>query len=203
VGGFDEESARLIELADRLESECGAAYFRDMPMQMRETVTELTAERAREIPLRRALAADPNLVDCVLCGFASEGHRLAKRLHCGQTFPFADRWVRATGIGPAEGFSYELASLPNQPQQLIVTVAGNGPPAPGRLRIGDQEFPLEPNAGPQLASGVDPAGSPAAPGVHDCAFPLSPSPEPRRRVWLWSTSSLPCWIATIRLLKSL
>ena len=52
-----------------------------MTKALRDWAPGLKAEREMEIPLRNAMEADKAVVDYVLCGFAAEGHCLAKRLH--------------------------------------------------------------------------------------------------------------------------
>jgi hypothetical protein len=184
---FEAERHRLLALADKVENAAGPDFFRRMPHRMRDVAKGLAAERELELPLRRSIEAEPGMVDYVLCGFASEGHRLAKRLHTGATFRFADRYVRATGIGPDEGFTYHLRPMPAQMHRLVVTLAGDGQSAPGRIRIGAAEHSLE---------------TAEIHGLKDFAFPVPPWNEKELPVRVWSTSAQPCRVATIRLLRA-
>lgn len=183
---FEVERKEFRDLADRIEARHGSDFFRKMPACMRSIADGIAAERAVEVPLRRSLRKRPGLVDYVLCGFAAEGHRLAKRLHTGQTFPFADRFVRATGVGPSEGFAYHLKSLPHRPQRLIVTLAADGAPRPGILRVGDRDLALDP---------------PPSQGLARLEFDLPPRAGKELVIRCSSTTPRPCWVATLELFE--
>jgi len=183
TSGFGREARRFLALAELIRRRFGRAYFRGMPVRMRELVDGLRRERALEIPLRRRLAGLPGLVDAALCGFASEGHRLAKRLHSGRTFTFRNRWVRATGMGPGEGIAYRLRSMPGRGQRLTVTLASDGEPCHGVLTVGARTIRLD-----------------LAPfkGFREVSADLAPSGARSVRVSLWSTAAQPCRVAEIR-----
>jgi hypothetical protein len=184
VGSFDSEATRLVELANDIERRLGENFFRQMPRQMRSIATGLAGERKLEIPLRRAMESRDDIADYVLCGFAAEGHRLAKRLHTGRTFSRGDCFVRATGLGEAEGISYELKSAANRPRRLLLTLLAQGTPTPGVMRIGPQKFAFDPGS---------------AIGPVQFAFRLPPRTPARFRVHIASVSNKPCAVTSIEL----
>lgn len=142
---FEIEAGRLLDLADAIEREHGAEFWLHLPSRMRDVALGLAAERAVERPLRREIESSLRPADYILCGFASEGHRLGKMLHAGRTFEFMGRWVRETGIGEDEGIRYVLNGRPGRPHRLTLTVAGDGETArPGVIRAGavEQAFDL-------------------------------------------------------------
>jgi hypothetical protein len=146
VASFGDESAAFLALADDIARAEGEGFFKDMPARMRGFVQGLREERAVELPRRRALAAEAGLLDCVLCGLASEGHKLAKRLHTGAAVFRDSRYYRATGLGDGEGFSYELAAPEGQKLRVEMTVVGSGGPAPAEARLGPHRHEFEVNA---------------------------------------------------------
>lgn len=186
VDAYDIECRRLLELADRIDREKGPKFWLHMADRMRGIVMGLNFERRLEIPLRRQFEARHDVVDYVLCGFAAEGHRLEKMLHSGDTFDLGDRYVRATGLGPEQAFSYRLRIRPNRPHRLVVTLAGKtGYHAPGRIRIGQREELLD--AGPLH-------------GNVDIPFDLAASPEEELKVTIWSTAARRVQVAALALL---
>jgi hypothetical protein len=179
TGDFESEAAVLLKMADDVEAKFGAKFFREMPGRMRGIVTGLRAEREREIPLRRQFAALPGVVDFVLCGFAAEGHAVGKRVHTGATVPWRDRYVRATGAGKAQGFSYELKVRPGKAHRLVVELAESGP---GELTCGSVTAAL-------------PAGT------REVTVELPALGTDRVRVFFASTTPQPCRVATIRVVE--
>ena len=184
TAGFEAEADRLRALADRIERNHGPDFWGSMPVRMRGVADGLAAERAMEQPLRQALAEEPDRVDAVLCGFASEGHRLGKMLHSGRTFVVLNRCVRETGIGEEQGIQYRLARLPGRPHRLTLTLAGDGLPRPGNIQIGDATHAFQ-------------DGGEAGLSTH--RFDVPAAPEPDLIVRLWSTSAAPCRVAQIQI----
>jgi hypothetical protein len=181
---FAVEAGRMRELADRIERERGANYWLDLPARMRNVAEGLEAERALERPLRKTAEANPKLEDYVLCGFASEGHRLSKMLHTGKPFEWQGRCIRETGVGPDEGIGYTLACRPGQSHRLILTLANDGIARPGLIRIGAREHAFD--AGSSL-------------GFADVAFEVPATAEPFLPVVISGTSTKPCRVAQILL----
>jgi hypothetical protein len=186
--GFEAEARRLTELAEEVARRYGDPFFparparrgveASMPAAMRGFVEGLTAERELQRPLRQANEA-PDVVDYVLCGFATEGHRLAKRL-VGETF------VRQTGAGPDEGFTVALDARADGPLAVEVVLVDDGTGRPGVARIGDAEHRFDP--GP-----LD--------GPRRLTFEAAPD-GPELPVSVWSTTPAPCRISLIRLVRA-
>jgi len=186
---FATEAARMRALADRIDHELGEDFWDDMASRARGMADELARERDSELPLRRAIEARPGLVDYVLCGFASEGHRLSKMLHSGRAQEVDGRFARSTGSGADEGFGYTLRCRAGQPQRLLVTLAGpDAETAPGRIRIGTQEHELDPRA---------------ADGGNTFAFTVPPPADERLPVHIWGTGPRPVCVAQLVLEASL
>jgi hypothetical protein len=195
VESFDAEAQRLADLAEQVVERFGHPFFpaklrgdRDgcMTKALRDWAPGLKAERELEIPLRKAMEADKAVVDYVLCGFAAEGHRLAKRLHTGGTFAMAGRFVRQTGAGPDEGFTYHLRSLPGTPLRVTIILADDGAGRSGAVRIGHQEHAFDP--GPFT-------------GLRELAFDVAPGKETELPVRVWSTTPEPVRVAAIKLTR--
>jgi hypothetical protein len=180
---FEEECSRLLALADIVERRFGAGFFRKMPAAMRSIVNGLELERKLEIPLRRELGADTAILDYVLCGFASEGHRLAKRLHSGETPRWQDRFCRQTGIGSGQGISYFLRVAPGKPAKFAISFISANKPAPGVLGVNGQDFPF-----------TVPTGN----GLADLHFTVNPPDTPALQLRIWSSSPLPLRVAVIK-----
>lgn len=181
---FDAEAARMLELADRIERERGADFFISMPADMRDVARGLAAERKMELPLRQAVESALRPADYVLCGFASEGHRLGKMLHTGRTFEFGGRCIRETGLGEDEGIGYRLTGQPGRPQRLVVTLAGDGETdRPGAIRIGAALHAFNPGV---------------FAGFKEVGFAL-PAGEAEVPVYIFGTSVRPCQVAQIHL----
>jgi hypothetical protein len=182
---FALEATRMLELADRIERERGADFWLDMPACMRNGVNGLVEERSLELPLRQAVEAGPLLEDYVLCGFASEGHRLRKMLHTGRTVVCQGRCIRETGVGADEGIGYQLASKAGQRYRLTLTVAGDGDvERPGVIRIGNAAHAFNP--GRQA-------------GFVDFSFEVTASADALLPVAVSGSSTQPCRVAQIRL----
>ncbi|MEI8310736.1 MAG: hypothetical protein WCH98_08270 [Verrucomicrobiota bacterium] len=179
---FDQESEQFANLADHIEAEFGPVFFRKMAPAMRSVLEGLKAERLIERPLREALQARTDVVDFVLCGFATEMHRVAKRVHTGKTGYFSDRMFRASGLGVDEYFGYLLKARPGAAHRLVLQVAG--PSGEGFLEVNGARFPL--------AGAADEALS-----VQEFALPASDAvPLPLR---VWSTSAQRVRLAGIEL----
>jgi len=183
-GSFDEEAGHLLKVADEIETRFGAEFFARMPACMRDVVNGLREERRLEIPLREKIEQLPRLRDYVLCGFASEAHRLSKWLHSGKTFPFQDRYVRATGDGEHKGFTYHLSNPQTFPCRLIVTLANDGTKRPFRLTAAGKVFDVKDNA---------------FKGLREMTFNLPPTTGDLLPVRFTSLSPEPVWVSTISL----
>lgn len=152
TGSFDAEAGVLLDLAAQVRRDCGESFFgtlkagddiRSMPRDMEELVTGLRREREWEMHRRQALQGDPRVLDFVLAGLCSEGHRLRKRVHSGSTPWITNHGpVRATGLGIDEGFGYQLISDRRGPAILQMDFSGNNAPVQGIVRIGTDEHPL-------------------------------------------------------------
>lgn len=184
VSSYETEEKAYLDFIEALARARGEEFFHGLPGMMRSVSDGLRAERRLEMPLRARYAETPDLVDVVLCGFASEGHRLATRPRVDRVGRHADRCFRSTGAGPAEGFAYRLKSVPNRRQHLIASFVGDGKPAAGIMRVGSRDFPF--------------ALTPFQ-GFHDREWPLTPSSDAELSVALWSTTPLPCRLATLQL----
>ena len=188
VDAFEEEAGRLTALADRIERELGADFWAHMPERMRSIVDGLVRERRMEQPLRAEIEGRPGVEDYVLCGFASEGHRLAKMLHSGATPVCGARLVRQTGAGPDEGFAYTLCRPPGRAHKLRVLTAGaDGGHAAGQVRIGEREHAL-------------PAAAPG--GLRECLYDVPATAAAELPVHLWSVTPRPCCVAAFILEKA-
>jgi len=185
VGAFEDEARAMLELADEIAASEGPDFFAAMPDRMRSFVEGLRLERSIELPRRAALAREAHLVDYILCGLASEGHKLSKRLHSGSTRCDAQARYRGTGIGEREGLSYEIKLPKNRGFRLEMTLVGTGRPAQAEAWIGPHKFEIRTDAPEgrtqelswQVAGGA--ADTPA-------------------RIEVWSTGSEPCRVSEIR-----
>ena len=182
---FDNEAARFAALTDRIEREFGPTFFRKMTPAMRSILEGLNAERAIERPLRDALRGRGDLVDFVLCGFATEMHRVAKRLHTGKTGFFGDRMFRASGLGADEYFGYLLKTRPGAAHRLVLRVAG--PSGAGFLEANGTRFPLAAAANDSLTAQE---------------FLLPKSGDAALSVRIWSTSAERVRLAGIELYET-
>ena len=182
TGSFDDEAATFAALANRIESVFGPTFFRKMPPAMRGLLEGLSAERAIERPLRDALRSRGDLVDFVLCGFATEMHRVAKRLHTGKTGFYNDRMFRASGLGADEYFGYRLKTRPGAAHRLVLQVAG--PSGAGFLEANGARFPLAGAANEALAAQE---------------FVLPKSDDAALSLRIWSTSAQRVRLAGIEL----
>lgn len=180
---FEEECSRLLALANVVEQRFGAEFFRRMPAAMRSIVTGLKLERGLEVPLRCELNADPGILDYVLCGFASEGHRLAKRLHSGGTPRWKERFCRQTGLGQDQGISYFLRVIPGNPAKFAISFIADENPSPGVLAVNGQDFPFT---------------VPAGDGIVELPFAVPASNTPSVQLRLWSSSPVPLRITMIK-----
>lgn len=179
---FELEAAHMLELAANITREKGPSFWMHMASRMRGIVSELQAERLRESPIRATLAKRSEVADYVLCGFASEGHRLGKLLHFGHTRVFRGRNVRETGTGPEQGFSYRLERGTKPARSLAITFAGeSATPIGGIIRIGNTEHPFN---------------LPAPNGYSVMTFPAE-SPDGVLQITLWSTTPHPIAVAQI------
>lgn len=183
VAAFDEESTAFLTLADRVAARFGEGFFREMPAAMRSLAAGLARERALEIPLRAALRARREVVDAVLCGFATEMHRVAKRLHTGGTGFFADRMYRASGAGPDAGFGYTLRGRKGAAARLLLRVAG--PSGPAALEAGGARFDLPAEENARLS---------------ERAFDLPRQATEEIPIRIWSVTPRPVRLAGIELL---
>jgi hypothetical protein len=183
VGSFVEEAAAFTALADRIAAAFGEEFFRRMPAAMRNVAEGLARERALEIPLRVALREGGDVVDAVLCGFATEMHRVTKRLHTGSTGFVADRMFRATGVGSDQGFGYALRARDGAAHRLLLRIAG--PSGPGVIEVGGARFELPAEAREGLASP---------------AFDLPSARGGEIAFRVWSTTPAPVRLAGIELL---
>lgn len=148
LSGFDAEARAVLAIADRVESSLGRSFFglmsdttgkSAMPEHLRTLVRGLEAERRYELPRRAIFDADATVLDYVLCGIASEGHRLRKRLHVGASVRMSDGLARRTGLGPAEGFGYTLRLGSGREAILRISGPTQDAGASGRVRAGDVE----------------------------------------------------------------
>jgi hypothetical protein len=188
---FEIETANLRALADQVEKRFGLKFFPTrqrnglgMAECLRDIGDGLAAERQLEIPLRRAMESRTDLIDYVLCGFAAEGHRLRKRLHTGDTFQFRDRYVRSTGDGPAQGFTYHLNSRPHTKQTLSILLASDRKSRPGVVRVQDREYPISGEA-------ID--------GLREMMIDLPVCDSTVLAVRFWSSTPSPLWVAQLAL----
>ena len=180
---FEEECSRLLALADVVEQRFGAKFFRRMPAAMRSIVIGLKLERGLEVPLRCELNADTRILDYVLCGFASEGHRLAKRLHSGDTPRWKDRLCRQTGLGQDQGISYFLRVIPGNPAKFAISFIADENPSPGVLAANGKDFPFTVPANGELI---------------ELKFTVPASDADSMQVRLWSSSPVPLRVALIK-----
>jgi len=180
---FDAEAKFFLDLAAEIEQRFGGKFFRKMAANMRSIVEGLDRERTVEIPLRASLRRREELLDDVLCGFATEMHFVAKRVHTGAIGFFADRMFRATGTGPAEGCGYTLRSQPGLRLQLTILLAGEGS-GPGILEVRGKQFPLPAGADEKLT---------------EQDITLDPGEENSLTVRVWGTTALPVRIAGLKI----
>jgi hypothetical protein len=191
--GFDAEAARFLALADEIDAAYGPLFFPairrtkglQMAAAMRDMVAALAAERQCEFPQRRELDADPELIDYVLCGYASEGHQVGKRLHTGATSVTGDDSWRETGSGIAGAVGYTLQAAGGA--VLEVTVSDDGAGRPGVVRLDDDEtvLPGQPVTGHSRL---------------ECALPTTAAESVR--VSIWSTSPVPVRVHQLRVVRS-
>jgi hypothetical protein len=186
LASFKEESSRFLALADDVEQRFGAGFFRGMPSNMRSIVTGLQVERQLEIPLRCKLDSDAGIIDYVLCGFASEGHRLSKRLHSGKAPRWRDRFYRETGIGPEQGVAYFLKVTPGIPAKSAISFIAGEKPVPGVLAVERQEFQFT---------------VPAGDGLVELPFTVPALDASSMQLRLFSSSPEPLRIAMIKSLR--
>ena len=185
VGAFDEEADRLLGLADEVAAAEGEEFFGHAPARMRGFVEALRRERRVDPPRRETLDAEPGLVDYVLCGLASEGHKLGRRLHTGGARLLGDTHFRESGVGECEGFGYELRVPPGQAFSLEIDMVGGRAPAEGVAWLGPNKFDLRcdaPEGRRQTLTFESPGGSAESPA----------------RLEIWSTGAEPCRVAEIR-----
>jgi hypothetical protein len=179
---FDAEVQLALSLAARIEQLLGPGFFANLKgdqgeglaEELRKTAVGLVAERALEIPLRATLNRDETVRDYVLCGLASEGHRLRKRLHSGDTPRLGDRFVRRSGLGADEGFGYHLQGQPG-PATLHLTLLGGPLRGSGRVEAEAQamDFAVEPER------------------EQEVAMPLRLAGDGGLRVEVWATGTQP------------
>ena len=185
VGPFEEEAQALLDAADQVAAEEGEEFFAEMPARMRGFVEGLRREREIELPRRKQLAEEERLVDYVLCGLASEGHKLSKRLHTGSTGLEGRRHYRAAGFGERQPFSYEIRLPKHEECRLEVTLAGSDADAVAEAWLGPHKLQLKPEA-PEL-------------GASELAWPIAAgSVGSPARIEIWSTGSAPCRVSEIR-----
>jgi hypothetical protein len=180
---FDEECARLLALADTVEQRFGSEFFRKMPSTMRSVVTGLKLEREMERSLRHGLNAETKILDYVLCGFASEGHRLAKRLHSGATPRWKDRFCRQTGLGPEQGISYFLRVTPGNTAKFAFFFITGECTSQGMLVANGKDFPFT---------------VPAGDGLVELTFTIPASDVTEVQLRIWSRSPIPLRISVIK-----
>jgi hypothetical protein len=184
---FAELAGQAGELADSTAELCGEQFFGGMPARLRGFVAALQAEQDLELPRRKQLAEETNILDFVLCGLASEGHCLSTVP--GNTLASTGpngvhfRSVGGRGDGP---ISYTLNSKqPGVECRLELVVVGNGPlKLAGSLDKHAFSFTQE-----------IPAGETAS---FSQGIPASLVQE-TMSLSLWSEADLPCQIAEIRL----
>lgn len=184
VGAFDAEAAGYVKLANEIAARHGDGLFYNMPVRMREMVDMLRAERTMEMPIRAGLGADPGVVDYVLCGFASEGHRLAKLLHSGDDVVIDGVMTRQTGVGEEAGAGYTLSARGHGAMRLTVTFVRRTRPAPAAVRVGETVHKVTPDTAQGPAEVT--LDVPAAAGANGCL-----------PVRIWSTTPTPINIARI------
>jgi len=146
VGPFDDEASAAKRMAAEVAAKEGEEFFGGMAGRLREFAERLEAERAFEMDRRRELSLEPGLVDYVLCGLASEGHKLGKRLHTGATRADAALRYRETGDGDCEGFGYEVKLPAGQACWLEIEMSGVGRMVEGMAWLGSKRFPLRSDA---------------------------------------------------------
>jgi hypothetical protein len=161
---FDSEAQHALDLVERVERLLGPHFFsslkgdegQSLSGELRSTVLGLRLERIIERPMRERMRLDSAVSDYVLCGLASEGHRLRKRLHSGATPCINNRFFRQSGLGRDEGFGYRLQGRPG-PASLVLTVMGGTQPATGRLEACGNElhFTVEPQRDQEIVMNLN------------------------------------------------
>jgi hypothetical protein len=192
---FDVEARRLSELTEQIIRRFGDPFFPAQPSpgdrasmtgDLRGWVEGLEAERKLELPLRRAMAAERGVLDYALCGFATEGHRLAKRLHTGRTFQIADRFVRESGVGPEQGFAYSLRVPAGTPLRMTIMLSDDGTGRAGAMRAGLEVYALD--------------GTPFV-GLRELSFDVPPAKTGELTIHFWSTTPQAVRVAAIKLTR--
>ena len=188
AGGFEsfaEEARVFLAIADEVGSAEGPVFFGSMTERMRGIVAGLEVERLYELDLRSRLDASEGVRDYVLCGLASEGHNLDRRLDVGEAFASEAISYRATGLGEGQGFSYLLDVPKDMDFGIEVTLVGSGRPQDGVLWLGPNRYELECEAANGERRTLDfevPANSIASPA----------------RAEIHSTGPQPCQVSEIR-----
>ncbi len=189
VGAFEEEAAAAESLAAEVAAREGGAFFGGVADRLKDFAARLRAERAFEMERRRDLSLEPGLVDYVLCGLASEGHKLGKRLHTGATRADEAARYRETGVGDCEGFGYEVKLPPGQACWLEVDLCGSGERVEGVAWIGSKRFALR---------GGGAEGEIETLRLH---VPQGTAESPAR-VEIFSTTPRPVRVSEIRILRA-
>jgi hypothetical protein len=190
TGDFAAEAAAVSAVADKVERELGPNFFGQMsddsgrtamPAHIRSYIDGLEADRRDEMPRRRAFAADANVIDYVLCGLASEGHRLRRRVHAGAAVRVGDSFARESGLGLPEGFGYTLKLDAQRPATLRVVFESSGTLTRAMIRIGSVDVTVELSGDGRI--------------THE--LPVTGQDSGELAVWVWSASTTPIRVREI------
>ncbi len=187
---FETEATAYLETVSAIAAKCGESFFADMPGRMRAFLDELRAEREVERPLRQRLSGDESLLDSVVCGLASEGHRLSLRPGCGTPGLGGDNQpYRRVGPGPEASISYELKFKKGQAARLEIDFLADGP-IKANLTLGKSKFGMccaKAGAGELVSLG--------------CDIPATVTRD-RLRLEISNATNHACRIAQIRVVQS-
>ena len=186
VGDFSHEAEGVLRLADEVAGAEGEDFFGGAPSRMRGFIEEIRRERKIELARRDELESRDGTIDYVLCGLASEGHKLAKRLHTGSTRVDGPLHYRATGVGDLAGLSYEIKTPEDMEFVLEIDLVGAAAPFEGVAWLGPSKFPLRCDA---------PEGA-----KQNVQFKLTAGAvDSPARVEIWSSGAEPCRVSEIRI----
>ncbi len=187
---FSTEASRVMAVADKVERVLGKSFFglmtdvtgrTAMPAHVRSYVEGLELDRRDEMDRRRTLSSNPNVIDYVLCGLASEGHRLRRRVHAGASVRIRDSVARQSGQGMPEGFGYTLKVHPERPATLRIVFELDGTPTRAVLRTGTAEVNRQLSGNGRI--------------THE--QPVTANGSSELAVWLWSASTTPIRVREI------
>lgn len=185
VQDFELQAQTLLQMAERITQQYGESFFDNMTQRMRDFVETLRQERALETPRRRQLISEPDLMDYVLCGYASEGHQLCKGiLHSGAVRKVGTVLARESGIGPEQRFGYTLKTASHVPLRLEVDFANDGALRPAMVSVEGQQLAVD-------------LGNFS--GTKTWLLDLTATDAASIQVTFWSTTAQPVQVAEIRL----